>query len=126
MITIALHGAEFFAFHGFYPEEQKLGSKFIVDVDVSFIPFTNMKEDKIGNTVDYEQVYGIVEGQMKKTVKLIETVAQSIADEIKEHFSFVDNIRVSIKKMNPPLKGRVEYSNILHFQIKSKHPYKSA
>jgi dihydroneopterin aldolase len=113
MITIALHGAEFFAFHGFYPEEQKLGSKFIVDVDVSFIPVKNLKEDKIGNTVDYEQVYGIVDEQMKKTAKLIETVAQSIADEIKEHFSFVDNIRVSIKKMNPPLKGRVEYSNIV-------------
>lgn len=113
MITIALHGAEFFAFHGFYPEEQKLGSKFIVDVDVNFIPVKNLKEDKIGNTVDYEQVYGIVEEQMKKTAKLIETVAQSIADNIKEQFSFVDSIRVSIKKMNPPVKGKVECSNIV-------------
>lgn len=113
MITIALHGAEFFAFHGFYPEEQKLGSKFIVDVDVNFVPFKNLKEDKIGNTVDYEQVYYIVEAQMKKTAKLIETVAQSIADDIKAQFSFADSIRVSIKKMDPPLKGKVEYSNIV-------------
>lgn len=113
MITIALHGAEFFAFHGFYPEEQKLGTKFIVDVEVSFTPAQNLKEDKIANTVDYEQVYNIVEEQMKKTAKLIETVAQSIADNIKERFSFVDNIRVSIKKLNPPLKGKVDYSNIV-------------
>lgn len=113
MTTISLHGAEFFAFHGFYPEEQKLGCKFIVDVDVSFTPFNNLKEDKISNTVDYEVVYGIVDGQMQKTSKLIETVAQSIADEIKARFSFADSIRVSIKKLNPPLKGKVEYSNIV-------------
>ncbi|SHL99837.1 dihydroneopterin aldolase [Mucilaginibacter sp. OK098] len=113
MITIALHGAEFFAFHGFYPEEQKLGSKFIVDVDVNFTPLKDLKEDKIGNTVDYEKVYAIVEEQMRKTAKLIETVAQSIVDEIKVQFSFADSIRVSIKKMNPPLKGKVEYSNIV-------------
>ena len=113
MITIALHGAEFFAFHGFYPEEQKLGSKFIVDVDVSFMPVNDLKEDKISNTVDYETVYSIVDKQMKRTAKLIETVAQSIADEIKAQFPFADGIRVSLKKMNPPLKGKVAYSNIV-------------
>ena len=113
MITISLHGAEFFAFHGFYPEEQKLGCKFIVDVDVSFTPPGDIKADKISNTVDYERVYAITEEQMKRTTKLIETVAQSIADEIKRQFSFADTIRVSIKKLNPPLKGKVAYSNIV-------------
>ncbi|MCR8556297.1 dihydroneopterin aldolase [Mucilaginibacter sp. BJC16-A38] len=113
MITIALHGAEFFAFHGFYPEEQKLGTRFIVDVDVSFAPVKNLKDDEISNTVDYERVYGIVEAEMKKTSKLIETVAQAIANEIKSQFPFTDSIRVSLKKMNPPLNGKVAYSNIV-------------
>ncbi len=113
MVTISLHGAEFFAFHGFYPEEQKLGNKFIVDVDVNFTPVNNLKEDKIGNTVDYEQLYNIVEEQMKQTAKLIETVAQSIADLIKEKFPFTDKVQVSIKKLSPPLKGKVDYSSIL-------------
>ena len=36
MITVALHGAEFFAKHGFYPEEQLLGCKFLVDIVVGF------------------------------------------------------------------------------------------
>ncbi|MBS1503575.1 MAG: dihydroneopterin aldolase, partial [Bacteroidetes bacterium] len=38
MINVALHGAEFFGRHGFYPEEQLLGSKFIVDISVDFEP----------------------------------------------------------------------------------------
>jgi len=113
MITIAIHGAEFFAYHGFYPQEQKLGTKFIVDVEVDFIPVNNLKEDKIINTVDYEKLYNIVAGQMKQTRKLIETVAQSIADETKEKYPFIEKVTVIMKKMNPPLAGKVEYSKIV-------------
>lgn len=112
MITIALRGAEFFAHHGFYPEEQVLGNKFTVDIEVSFKPWSNFKDDKISNTIDYEKLYKIAAVKMKKTSKLIETVAQSMADEIKEKYPFVKAVKVTIKKMNPPLKGKVEYSGI--------------
>jgi dihydroneopterin aldolase len=113
MITISLNGAEFFAFHGFYPEEQKLGSKFIVDVEVSFKPIGDLKEDEIRNTVDYEQLYQIVSEQMAHTRKLIETVAQSIADGVKDQYPFAESVRVCLKKLNPPLKGKVDYSSIV-------------
>src|SRR5580700_7185123 len=113
MITIAIHGAEFFAYHGFYPEEQKLGTKFIVDIEVDFIPVNDLKEDKIANTVDYEQLYKVVAAEMKHTRKLIETVAQSIADEIKRKYPFIKRVQVTMKKLNPPFEGRVEYSKIV-------------
>jgi 7,8-dihydroneopterin aldolase/epimerase/oxygenase len=113
MITIAIQGAEFFAYHGFYPEEQKLGTKFIVDIEVNFVPAGNIKEDKIGNTVDYEKVYQILVEQMKHTRKLIETVAQSIADDIKRKYPFIDSIKVTMKKVNPPLSGRVDHTSII-------------
>ena len=112
MITIAIQGAEFFACHGFYPEEQKLGSKFIVDIEVDFMPAHDVKDDKIANTVDYEQLYHIVCTEMKHTRKLIETVAQNIADQIKTRYSFAERVTVSIKKMNPPLEGKVDCSKI--------------
>jgi 7,8-dihydroneopterin aldolase/epimerase/oxygenase len=113
MITIAIHGAEFFAYHGFYPEEQKLGTQFIVDVEVAFKPIGDIKQDKIGNTVDYEKVYNIICEQMKLTRKLIETVAQSIADDVKTQYSFVHSVKVTIKKLHPPLAGKVDHSSII-------------
>ena len=113
MITISIHGAEFFAYHGFYPEEQKLGNKFLVDAEVSFLPLTDLKEDKLSNTIDYEQLYNMVDEQMKHTRRLIETVAQSIVDQIKDNFPVVEKIQISIKKLNPPLKGKVDYSCII-------------
>ena len=112
MINIALHGAEFFAYHGFYPEEQKLGCRFLVDVDAGFIPQDELSKDKLENTVDYEKIYIIVCEEMKHTRKLIETVAQSVIDKIKVQYPFVQTISVSIKKLNPPLKGKVDHSAV--------------
>ena len=112
MITIAIHGAEFFAHHGFYAEEQKLGTKFLVDVEVGFVPAAGLKADKIANTVDYEQLCDIVCRQMKHPRKLIETVAQAIADEIKSRYPFIDSVKVVLKKMHPPMGGRVDHSSI--------------
>jgi len=112
MVTISLYGAEFFAYHGFYPEEQKLGATFVVDADVSFEPFNKLAQDDIANTVNYEVLYHIVAEQIKQTRKLIETVAGAIAADIKERFPFADRIKVSIKKLNPPLGGKVAYSGI--------------
>jgi dihydroneopterin aldolase len=112
MVTISLQGAEFFAHHGFYPEEQVLGNKFIVDIEVSFTPERNFKDDKMSNTVDYEKLHKIAAEKMKQTCKLIETVAQSIADAIKDKYPFADTIKVSLKKQNPPLGGKVGYAGV--------------
>ncbi|SDS75120.1 dihydroneopterin aldolase [Mucilaginibacter mallensis] len=112
MVEINLNDAEFFAFHGFYPEEQLLGSRFLVDISVGFRPTGNLLADEIGNTVNYEQLYNIACEEMKHTRKLIETVGQSIIDAIKSKFPFVDHVRVCIKKVSPPLKGKVGHSSV--------------
>jgi dihydroneopterin aldolase len=113
MVEINLNDAEFFAHHGYYPEEQILGTRFIVDISVSFAPQGNLSEDEIDNTVNYEQLYNIARNEMKVTRKLIETVAQSIHDKIKSEFPFVSKIRVCLKKMDPPLKGKVGHSSVI-------------
>src|ERR1700761_3843095 len=107
MVEINLNDAEFFAHHGYYAEEQLLGSRFMVDIAVKFEAQGNLDEDEIANTVNYEQLYNIACDEMKITRKLIETVAQSICNKIKEQFPFVSSIRVCLKKMDPPLKGKV-------------------
>lgn len=112
MIKVSLHGAEFFALHGFYPEEQLLGTKFIIDIDVEFNSDADMTHDHIANTVNYEQLYTIAEEEMRHTRKLLEAVAQAVADKIRANHPFVEKIRVELKKLNPPLKGPVAYSAV--------------
>jgi dihydroneopterin aldolase len=112
MIKVSLHGAEFFALHGFYPEEQLTGNKFVIDIDVEFSTTANLKHDHIADTVNYEQLYAIAEDEMRHTRKLLEAVAQAIADRIRTDYPFIEKIRVELKKLNPPLKGRVAYSAV--------------
>jgi len=71
--------------------------------------FTN---DEIAHTVNYEQLYNAVAGQMKQPRKLLETVVQAIIDELKTAYPFVETIRVGLKKLNPPLPGIVDCSFI--------------
>lgn len=112
MITVALHGAEFFAKHGFYPEEQVLGCKFAVDISVDFLPLGDLNKDHLSNTVNYEQLYDITYREMQHPRKLIETLAQAIIDEVKKQYPYIEKITVTIKKLNPPLQGRVANSSV--------------
>jgi dihydroneopterin aldolase len=104
---IGLQGARFFAFHGFYSEEQLTGSEFIVDVETELEVF-NDGNDEISQTVNYERLYDIVAVRMKNTHRLLESVAHAILEDIRHEFISVKSIHISIRKINPPLGGEVK------------------
>jgi len=112
MVKVALQGIKFFAYHGFYPEEQVLGSHFIVDVSVEFPQEHHYDDDEIAHTVNYEQLNEMVATEMKRTRKLLETVVQGIVDRAKAAYPFAQIIKASITKLNPPLTGDVASSFI--------------
>jgi 7,8-dihydroneopterin aldolase/epimerase/oxygenase len=108
---VGLQGIRFFAYHGFYPEEQILGCEFIVDIDTELEVF-NSGNDDLNQTVNYERLFEIAKTEMEIPRKLIETVAHEILEKIRHEFLALKSIRVSIRKMNPPLSGQVGNSFI--------------
>ncbi len=108
MIKVALQEVRFFAYHGFYPEEQILGSSFLLDVEVEFK--NEDVEDDISNTVNYEKLYFILAEEMKQPRKLLETLVQEMIEKIRADFPFLETVKVGIKKLNPPLPCEVKYS----------------
>jgi 7,8-dihydroneopterin aldolase/epimerase/oxygenase len=108
---IALEKIRFFAYHGFYPEEQILGCEFIVDIETELEVFGS-GNDEIMHTVNYERLFDIAKVEMAIPRKLIETVAHAILEKIRHEFLAVTSIRVAIRKMHPPLAGQVENSLI--------------
>lgn len=125
MAIIALEGMRFYAYHGFYEEEQILGNDFILDayvnastglaaaVDDLYIDPGIMKgkEPRTGSekptTVNYETIFLICQSEMRKPSKLLEAVVERIASRIARHFNNVEGVAVRLKKLNPPLGGRV-------------------
>jgi len=109
---VALKEVRFFAYHGYYPEEQLIGSVFFVDLEVCFQNQSALG-DQLANTVNYETLFSIAAQEMKKTAKLIETVAQRMLERVQSEFTGLKEIRVVIRKMHPPLAGEVGHSQIV-------------
>jgi 7,8-dihydroneopterin aldolase/epimerase/oxygenase len=109
--TISIRDARFFAYHGYYAEEQKSGHEFVVDVSVTLQSFDD-SEDNISDTVNYESIYTICVQEMANTRKLIETVAYTIITRCKDELSNVQGVKIKIEKIGPQLGGRVGKSVI--------------
>lgn len=108
---VALQDVRFYAFHGFYPEEQVIGSVFYVDIETEFEQ-SELSQDELNNTVNYEELFSIIQLEMKNTCKLIETVAENILAATLNKFPELESIRIRIRKMNPPLQGEVGHSQL--------------
>jgi dihydroneopterin aldolase len=105
MGQIALEGMEFFAFHGYYDEEQKIGNKYGVDLHLKTDLHAAGTSDKLAETVNYEVLYRLVLAEMQLPARLLEHLAHRILDRIMNEFPQVRRGQVSISKFNPPLGG---------------------
>lgn len=106
--TVALKDVKCHAFHGWYPEEQKTGIYFMVDVEVTFVHSGDT--ENLNHTVNYEVLNTIILEEMSNTQKMLETVVRRILDRIIANYPFVLTARSGIRKMNPPMPGEIGHS----------------
>lgn len=97
IMTIQLNNIQFYGYHGLYKEEQKVGNNFIVNLSIEFVP-VNHKITSISETIDYVQVYHLVNARMQITTPLLETIVGDIADSIFEKFSMAQKVNIQITK----------------------------
>lgn len=108
MGLIALEGLQFYSHHGYHKEEQVLGGKYAVDVYMQLDYSEAAASDDLKKTINYEEVYRIVKGEMEIHARLIEHVCQRVLDRISENYPQLVYLKVRISKFHPPLKGHVE------------------
>ena len=102
--TIHLRDLAFRAYHGWYPEEQVVGNDFLVNIHLDLISNMPVVKD-LQDTVDYANVYALVEKQMSVATPLLETLVEEIADQIHELDKRIERVHITIDKLNPPIKG---------------------
>lgn len=109
MISIELRDIELYASHGIYEGEELTGNPYLIHVDVKYDETARDVTD-INNTIDYTVLYEIIKQRMMIPTGLLEEVCESIIRRIKHKFPFVDEISLSIYKLQAPipnLHGRV-------------------
>ena len=101
---IILTAIEVFGHHGCTIEEQKLGQKFYVDLELNLDLSKSGFSDDYADTVDYSQVIKLVEEIVGgKPRRLIEAVAEDLASQILKEFERVESVKVTLHKPHAPL-----------------------
>ncbi|MSP78240.1 MAG: dihydroneopterin aldolase [Dehalococcoidia bacterium] len=120
MDTISLKGMVFYGYHGALPEEQKLGQRFIVDLDVEADLQRAGVSDQLGHTINYSQLFHIAKEVMEgPPMHLLEAVGETIASKVLSGFP-VTSVRVRVSKPSPPIKGAVlEAASVTLWRTKS-------
>ena len=107
MGKIILEGMEFFAYHGCYKEEQIIGTRFIVDLQVTADTELAEENDHLKDTLSYVHIYHVVKKEMEQKSHLLEHVARRIMTALKNEFPLIDSIELKISKLNPPVGGKI-------------------
>ena len=93
-----------FGNHGVMPEENVVGQKFLVGVKLYFDMSKAGRSDDLTKTLDYsvicQEIKDFVENN---TFKLIEKLAESIADMLLLKYDIIEKVDVSIKKPWAPI-----------------------
>lgn len=105
---LRLRNMRFFAYHGLFPEEEKLGQHYEVDVEF----FTDLSvagtSDYVEKTINYPEAYAIVEAVVTgERFNLVEALAEAIAARLGERFAPIE-LLVRVRKPNPPVAAHFD------------------
>ncbi|WP_163583019.1 dihydroneopterin aldolase [Gracilibacillus saliphilus] len=120
MDKIYLNQMTFYGFHGVFPEEKKLGQRFLVDVVLEADLKQAGQSDDLQYSIDYGLVYQltkqIVEGRSKN---LIEAVAEEVAETLLSKFDPLQACNVKVMKPDPPIPGHYQSVAVEIYREKS-------
>lgn len=107
MFTVSLHQVKIFAHIGLYPQEKILGNRFEVDLDV------DVKDYSEHHFVDYTILNECIHSAFETQEEILELLAIQIYKAVKDRFSFVQRIKIAVRKYNPPMQGDIGYSQVI-------------
>jgi len=101
---LILSGMRFYGYHGVYPEENKLGQLFVVDLALRLPLDEAGRRDDLSRTVNYAEVAALVRRLVEgERFRLIEALAEHIARAVLDTYSMIEEVTVRVTKPNPPV-----------------------
>ncbi|MBO6918127.1 MAG: dihydroneopterin aldolase [Rhizobiaceae bacterium] len=113
IIKITLKNCSFYAYHGVFEEEKKIGQRFFVDVEMDVTKSEDIADDQLENTVHYGEVFALVEDTVTNTkYDLIETLAHFIGQNIIDSFNLVQKAKITVRKPSAPIQGVLDHVEV--------------
>lgn len=112
MSKIFLEDVKIYAYHGVLPEENIIGTYYILNAEIHTDLWDAAESDDLNDTISYADINEIIHQEMKINSKLLEHVAGRIITKIHDSFSQVDYIKLKITKTAPPMQGEMKGASI--------------
>ncbi|MBO4581607.1 MAG: dihydroneopterin aldolase [Bacteroidales bacterium] len=107
MANINISGMKFYAYHGCFDEEKVVGTYFEADCKLNVEVIGAAKEDDLQQTVNYQEVYKVLQHEMQQSSALLENVVYRMLCALMNTFSAVKSAEIELYKLNPPLGGPI-------------------
>lgn len=108
MGLIEIEGMHFYAYHGHFEAEQIVGNDFIVDLQIKTVCTKAAISDDLKDALNYQAVYTLIQNEMAIKSRLLEHVANRILEKLFAEFTTLQNAKIKVSKMNPPMGGEIE------------------
>ncbi len=112
MSKIYLEDVKVYAYHGVLPEENIIGTYYILNLEIHTDLWIAAESDDLNDTISYAEINEIIHEEMKINSKLLEHVAGRIIAKIREKFDQISYIKLKITKTSPPMKGEMKGASI--------------
>lgn len=100
---------EFYGYHGVFSEENKLGQRFIIDLELFLDLNQAGQSDNLNHTINYAEVYSLCKEIVEnEKYQLVEKIAQRIAQKSLDEFPMLEELMVRVIKPNPPIPGHYD------------------
>ena len=100
---IFVSNLRFYAYHGVEEQERRVGGDYVVNLNAK-VDFTKaLQTDSIADTVSYAALCDIIRKEMDIPSALLEHVAGRIAKTVEMEFPQIEELTISINKLNPPM-----------------------
>ncbi len=108
MGKIIIEEMEFYAFHGHYQEEQIVGNRFLVDLELETDMEAPAESDQLEDAVNYQMAYQLIKNEMRrKKSNLLENIGKRILDALFTEMKGIRKATVRVRKMHPPMGGPI-------------------
>lgn len=113
MDKIILNNLSFYGYHGALKEENVLGQKFFIDIEL-YLDFKKAgKSDDVNDSVHYGEVYEVVKKVVEhEKYNLLEALAENISKQVFDSFEMVQEIMVRVKKPEAPVNAIFDYFGV--------------
>ena len=93
----------FYAYHGVMEQERLVGGEYSVSLAVEADLTAAVNSDDVADTINYADLYALVEREMTVPSRLLEHVAGRIGQRAMEEYHRITTLTVKVTKLNPPM-----------------------